>query len=276
MQTEKPIISSYRSVSEFVKDQIRYLKSTDNEFSVLSATQKMRRVSPALISLIIQGKRKLTLDRLEELAKVLKLSFAEKNFLHDWVIRSDPKLVEKLAKLNQDKETLRLRKKEVSLNILNDWLNIYVKDCFQLKSISENPKLIYSRLAHIADQKRIDKSLNFLLREGYLRKTLEGSIVIETELAVAETPIPSHKIRQFHKAALQIARQGIETVPMNQRYVNTLILPLNEKKYTEFVLLIQEFAEKIKDFSAGLTVEDTEALYQFNLNLIPTGRKENA
>jgi len=273
--TTRPTISKYDSIAAYIKDQIQYLKHIDPDFSVLAACKKLRRVSPALMSLIVKDKRKVTLDRVDELAKLLQMTVPEKIFLRDWIERADPRSVQNLKSMTMEEISLhKNRRKEVSLNILNDWLNVYVKDCFQLKAIQENPKLIYAQLAHIAEPKRIDKSIQFLLREGYLRKTLNNTIVIDAALAVAETPLPSHKIRQFHKAALNIARNGIDTVSMDKRYVNTLVMPLNKEKYSEFVEIIQEFSEKIMKFSADLNTEEAESLYQFNLNLIPTGRKE--
>lgn len=265
----RPIISKYAKVEDYIRDQVQYLKRTEPGFSILNSCKKLRRVSPSLVTLIINGKRKLTFDRVEEFAKLLQLTVSEKIFLRDWTERKELNFIE------QDIEKTSIqRRKEVSLNILNDWLNVYVKDCFQLEEVQKNPKLVYSRLAHIAEPKRIDKSIQFLLREGYLRKTLDQKIVIETSLAVVETPVPSVKIRQFHKAALNIARNGIDTVAMDQRYVNTLVWPLNQKQYAQFVELIQEFTEKTQKFLVDLDTTQAESLYQFNLNLIPTGRKE--
>ncbi len=270
METTKPVISNYNEVEVFIKDQLQYLKTSDKNFSVYQSCTKLRKVSPTLISLIIQKKRKLTLDRLDEISKLLQLSPAEKNFLRDWLNRLDPSI----KKIHTNAPPPKNLRKNVSLHLLNDWLNVYVKDCFQLLEMQQNPDLIYSHLSHIADPKRIKKSLDFLLREGYLRRTLDQKIVIETELAVAETPIPSHKIRQFHKAALNIAKNGIDTVAMNKRFVNTLVLPLDPEQYTDLVNMIYEFAEKLKTFSENLTSNETSQLYQFNLNLIPTGKKE--
>lgn len=266
----KPMVSDYSEIETFVKDQLQYLKSADKNFSVLRSCTKLRKVSPTLVSLIIQKKRKLTIDRLDEIAKLLQLSAAEKIFLRDWLNRLDPSS----RKITDSAPVPKNLRKNVSLHLLNDWLNVYVKDCFQLLEIQHNPELLYSHLSHIADPKRIKKSLDFLLREGYLRRTLDQKIVIETELAVAETPVPSHKIRQFHKAALNIAKNGIDTVAMDKRFVNTLVLPLNPAQYAEMVGLIYEFSEKLKNFSENIIADEHSQLYQFNLNLIPTGKKE--
>lgn len=270
----RPIISKYSKVADYISDQILFLKKSDKTFSVLNACKKFRRVSPALVSLIIKGKRKVTLDRVDELARLLQMTVAEKFFMRDWIERSELNISSVEKATYQVEPSQRVRRKEVAINILNDWLNVYVKDCFQLKTLQENPKLIYSHLAHIADPKRIDKSLQFLLKEGYLRKTLDQRIVIETQLAVVESPVPSQKIRQFHKAALAIAKNGIDTVSMDKRYINTFVLPLTEKKYTDFVEIIEEFTQRLQQFTAELNIEDADSLYQFNLNLVPTGRKE--
>ncbi|OFZ28940.1 MAG: hypothetical protein A2622_12640 [Bdellovibrionales bacterium RIFCSPHIGHO2_01_FULL_40_29] len=221
---------------------------------------------------ITQGKRNLTLDRIDEVSKLLQLSYAEKIFLKEWLQRIDPYFEIEFQEKLENKKTEK--KKNVSLNLLNDWLNVYVKDCFQLENIQKNPELIFSQLAHISSRKRIQKSLNFLLREGYLRTTIDGRIVIETELAIAESPTPSQRIRQFHKNALKIAQNSVETIPMNLRYLNTLVLPLNPEKYQDLISLIQDFSMQLKKFTEDITPSNEDQLYQFNLNLVPTGRKD--
>lgn len=269
---QKPTLHDYKEVALFIKDQIQYLKNTLPHFSVYKECQQLRKISPTLISLIIQGKRTLTLDRVDEVSKLLHLNYVEKTFLKDWLKRTDPFFEKNFQEKFESKKAEK--KKNVSLNLLNDWLNVYVKDCFQLENIQKNPELIFSQLAHISTRKRIQKSLHFLLREGYLRKTLDGRVVIETDLAIAESPTPSLKIRQFHKNALKIAQNSVETVPMNLRYLNTLVLPLNSEKYQELVHLIQDFSTQLKKFTEDISPTKEDQLYQFNLNLVPTGRKD--
>jgi uncharacterized protein (TIGR02147 family) len=275
MNTEKflpqrPQIQSYghngKEISAFVSDMLNFRKKTEKSFSVLTATQNLRKISPALVSLIIQSKRKLTLDRADEFAKLLALTPAEKIYFKNWLQQNDNPEEQKQI-LNTERKNNR---KEAAMHLFNDWLNIYVKDCFRIPALQKNPELIYKELGSIASKKRIDQSLNFLLREGYLRKTLDQHIVVDASLVTAPNPIPGQKIRAFHKAALSIAKQNIDLFLPHERFANTMVLDLTPERYQQLVEMIQEFSKNLQDF-ASVENENGDRLYQIILNLSPTG-----
>jgi uncharacterized protein (TIGR02147 family) len=273
----RPQIAQYKEISDFVRDMLDYLRNLDKSFSVLEATRSLRRVSPALVSLLIKGKRKLSLDRVDEFAKLLRLNSTERHTLRSWVASQasgQGKSEDHRARSWMDPVQRSESRNEVGVSLLSDWLNVYVKDFFKIPAVQAQPQLLYKLLGHIAPPKRIDKSLKFLLREGYLRKTLEGRIVIESNLAVADPKVPSHKIRQSHKAALNLARLGIDLYDSKQRWANALVLHLNENSKAELVDLFQEFAEKLQDFAAAHS-EEGDRLYQVLLNICPIGGAEN-
>lgn len=56
----------------FIKNRLANLKLERSYFSIRNECQKLRKISPTLVSLMMQGKRKVTLDRVEELALLLK------------------------------------------------------------------------------------------------------------------------------------------------------------------------------------------------------------
>lgn len=273
--TLRPQITSYSEPADYLRDMILYRKIQEPAFSVQAATKPLRKVSPALISLIINKKRSLTLDRVDEIAKLLKITPLEKAFLRDWV-ESKNRPAEAIKNRS---ESIQKRSKETSTHILTDWINVYVKDCFEIPEIRNNPELIYQQLAHIAPRGRIQKSMQFLMREGHLRKTLDGHIEVETPLTVTDPQVPSRKIRQFHRGALQIARNAIEIHPVHQRFANTLLVPLTDEGYNQLVEMIREFSEKLKEFAAHSTQDETAKpgarLIQVTVNACPTGGKIN-
>lgn len=241
-----------------------HLKVTDPNFSVVHATRSLRKVSPTLVSLILSGKRNITLERVDEFAKLLKLTTSEKIFLKNWLEEKDPHVAsQKVSRPTKNR-------KEAGTHLLKDWLNIYVKDAFEIEQIQNNPEMVYRKLGGIAGRSRVDKSIDFLMREGYLRKTLDGKIVPDTPQTVVDPQVPHIKIRQFHKAALNIAKAAIDSHPASERYANTMVLAMDEQKYQELVQVIQEFAEKLKDFAVESQGPD---LYQVLVHLTPAGGK---
>ncbi len=262
----RPVIGDYQDPVTFMQAMIEFRKATEKSFSVSGVTAHLRRVSPTLVSLIVQRKRKITLDRVEELAKLLDLNSQEKFFFKNWLQKDEP------TAGSPSKENTLKQRKEVSTHILQDWINVYVKDSFQIPALQKNPHLIHQAMGLLATAPRIDRAIQFLLTEGHLRKTLDGRIVVEANLAVADPKVSNKKIRQFHKGALGLAKSALDLFPTNERFANTLIVPLNEKSYAELMEIVHDFAHKLQDFAAANT-EDGDRLYQLILNLSPTGGK---
>ena len=266
---ERPIINSYGEPIEFIRDMIRYRKITERNFNVRSATQHLRRISPALVSLVLQKKRKLTLDRVPEFGRLLNLNSVEKIFFHNWILGVEEKNPSGASKVpiksNQSS-------KSVGVSILSDWINLYVKDLFLISAVRKDPSLIERQLGSVATSTRIKKALQFLLREGHLRKSIDGSVVIDTNLSVTDPGVPSRKIRQFHKNALSLARQALDLYPPHERTANTLLIALDEERHQELLQMIQEFSEKLQEFASHET-PTANRLYQITLNLSPIGGK---
>jgi uncharacterized protein (TIGR02147 family) len=261
----RPTISAYSDPADYVRDMIQFRKSAEPGFSVHRATKNLRRVSPALVSLVVRKKRNLTLDRVDEFARLLELNVTEKFFFRNWVGgMHDKDFIEAHA-------TPRSRK-VASTSILNDWINLYVKDLFLIPAVQRNPSLVELQMRSVATPRRVQKAIDFLLREGHLRRTLGGGIVIDTTLSVTDPGVPNRKIRQFHKGALGLAKQALDLYPTNERLANTFLIALDNKRHAELRGLFQEFAEKLQDFAAQDTPQ-AERLYQVLLNLSPVGGK---
>jgi len=266
---ERPTIGQYDSPAEFVKDMIRYRKTTEAGFSVYQSVKSLRKISPALVSLVIQGKRTLTLDRVEEFSKLLNLNVSEKIYFRKWIGQlEDKNFIE-----DEVAAAANGTRKEVGLGLLSDWINVYVKDFFNIPAVQKDPGLIEKQLMTVVPAKRISKAVQFLLREGYLRKTLDGKLVLDTTLATSEPNVPNRKIRQFHKGAMSLAKVALDLFPPSERLANTLIVTLDERRYEELNGLIQEFTEKLKDFAAKNPDKAGDRLYQLIINLSPVGGK---
>lgn len=258
--------------AEFIKTRLQNLKVERPHFSIRNECLKLRKVSPTLVSLMLQGKRKVSLDRVDELSQLLKLSPSEKQAFKNLVESEIPQTKNVQKKITSEKTLLKEIKKrnEVSDSILTNFLNIYVKDAFQIKELQEHPELIYKKLAFLADEKSIRKSIHFLLREGYLRKTLDNKIVLDQPLSVKEPKEAHLLVRRFHKKALKLAAVGLDLVPTDKRIANTFIIPLDQSTYFELQDMIRNFADQLKTFCETRAL-DGENLYQLTVNLTPTG-----
>jgi uncharacterized protein (TIGR02147 family) len=276
---QRPIISKYEEPVSYLRDMLAYRKQADPGFTVASATQSLRRVSPALVSLVLKKKRTLTLDRAEEFARLMNLNTAEKFFFRNWIGRSDartpaeaPQSAQAGHNVHHDGRHTETSSQRREPTLLDDWINAYVKDFFQIRQVQKNPELLHRQLMHIATPKRIERALRFLQREGYLRRTLDGRLVQDDKVPVSNTPVPAKKIRDFHKGALMLAKRAIDVFASSERLANTMTITLDQEGYSELMHLIQEFGEKLRDFATHRAGAG-DRLYQLIINVSPVGGK---
>lgn len=265
---ERPKIFDYQDPAEFVRAMIRYRKESVAGFTVAAACHGLHRCSPALLSNIMAGKRRVTEDRVDAIAKVLGLNFRERYYFKEWIRGNSAPATEPEA-LHPTKGA-PLKRRRVSSFLLNDWIHPYVKDALGLDPVQGQAEKLYAVLGGIASRPRIDQSIKFLLKHGHIRRNLEGRLVVNDELAVMGDADADRKIRRFHRQSLEIAKQGLELYPVQERLAQALLLPLDDQRYHEVLDLVQEFADKLRTFAEN-NAQGGSRLYQLILHLTPSG-----
>jgi uncharacterized protein (TIGR02147 family) len=219
---------------------------------------------------VLRGQRKLTPDRVENFARLMCLNAQERNYFARWVALRD----EQPKVMTEPTRALRKRKEKQN-GLLSSWVNVYVKDCSRLKGFRPDPDVIYRLLGGIVSKSQIARSLTFLFREGYLRRTIEGKIVENDVLSTTTDGDFDRKKEAFHRKTLEIARNGISFYPWERRRESALVLPLNPDSAEKLKDLLKEFYERLLVF-AEEHPHDNEELYQVLINLSPIGgRSQN-
>ena len=268
----RPAISEFQTIPHYLTAIFQWHKKADAQFSIRRQSAKLRRCSPALITLVLKGERKLTLDRVDAFARVFKLSTEEKNFLTQWVCWGDatPRPRQKGPTEKEPAAKFVSRRKDAKSDFFSNWLNIYVRDACRLKDFRAEPKVIHQLLGGIATVKQIERSLRYLLREGYLRRTLDGKYVENDPFITTTDGQPDKNIPAFHRKALELARRAIAIYPKDRRRQFALIIRLNRSSTDLVKDLVQEFYDKLLLFAEAHENEEEE-LYQVTINLCPVG-----
>jgi hypothetical protein len=90
----------------------------------------MRRCSPALVTLIANGQRQLSPDRVPDFAKLLRLSGAEQNMLLLLSGGKEPQITMPAHKVLQKKSTLQ--RHGVRQGLFHPWFNLYLWEAARL------------------------------------------------------------------------------------------------------------------------------------------------
>ena len=118
---------------------------------------------------------------------------------------------------------------------------------------------------------QVRSSLEYLLRQGFLRRTPDGRVV-QGELQHETTDeIPDKKVRAFQKRALDIAKRGIDLFPIAQRKSDAYILTVNEEHLPKLRKILTDCMDQIEQFERE-HANDNERLYQVIMHMTPIGR----
>lgn len=265
-QTGRPVVFDYLNPAEFLRDLADYHRVTRRGFSVRSRSKDLSGCSPALISQVLKGRRKLKRDHLLNFAKIFLLNSTEINHL-DALLKAD----RMGASPSHDEEPAKEKKPKTAKNhLLADWINPYVKDLVELRDFSLDSKWMLKHLGFAANLAKIEKSVSFLLREGFWRKTPQGKIVPEEAAVITTNEIPNEKIRDFHKQALKIAAKGLEDFPVHRRKASTIVVAVNADTRDELKALIDKFQSDLITFIENHP-KHKEELVQVAIHMTPVG-----
>lgn len=270
----RPVIFEHASIASYLSAMLAWHRLTTPKFSIRQEVGRTGHVSHTQISRLGSGKRRLTRDLVEPLSRILRLTGDERVFLDRWVKndRTENRASGPLA-TNTVPARSRPRNRPAQNHLLQDWLNVYVRDAAKLKGFNPDVKHLFRAIGGIASPQRIGRSLQFLLREGYLRRTIEGKIVQNEVLVTSSDGLPNSKIRAFHKQALAIARRNIELLPVEKRQEAALVMHLNPESVVELRQMLKGFYERLLQFAEDHP-DDNEGLYQVLINLTPISSAE--
>jgi uncharacterized protein (TIGR02147 family) len=256
----RPVVFDYAAPHEFLADLLTHYKATSH-FSVRQRAQLMQGCSPALISQVLAGRRRLTRDQLPTFAKIFKLNDFEVTTLDQSLTRHSVDSTDALPER---------RARETKNHILSDWIHVYVKDLVNLRGFSLDSKRLTRMLFGLTVEKRIQKSIEFLLREGFWRRTAENRVVPEDAALVSTNEIPNEKIRTFHKQALKIAVRGLDLFPSDRRKATTVLIAVDREKVADLKAMVDGFQTQLLKF-----IEEHPAggddLIQIAIHLTPVG-----
>ena len=143
----------------------------------------------------------------------------------------------RLAKLQYNPEAVSLQLD--AFQVISDWYHLAILQLVQLKGFSSDPKWIAKSLG--IHPKEVEAGVQRLLRLELLSRDAHGKLTAESEMVFAPDGIPSEAIRKFHQQVLQKAMDAVTTQTVDERYLNTTVLPVRSKD-------LPKAKEKIKAF----------------------------
>lgn len=225
--------------------------------------------SPNFVQLVIQGRRNLSKDAAERIARTLRLSKIDTRAflrLRELNIETDPTrklgLFESLLRHPDFAERHELAQAE--LGFYSKWYNVVVRELIQSHPTLSAREISQMLLPRVSE-KEISTSLDEMIELGFIEKTRSGWKTKHKQLTT-KNEILSSAIISFHSSMIDLAREALTRFKGDQREVSSVTLQLTDAQFLELRERIREFKKE----ALSIETSDPKArVYQFNFQLFP-------
>ena len=252
---KRPDVFTYANPASFVKDMLAWRKETSLLFSVRREVVGIRGLSPTHVTLLAQGKRRLTPESAEGVARLLGLSHTERIVLNQ------------LCGNTPEGDLPKTLRSQLNGEFLGQWFHLHIWESARLFDFRPHHDNLFSRLRGLAAAKALQRGFDFLLHHGFLRRLPSGRIVPDAEVLESTDGIPNKSIQKFHSESLRLAAKLTQELQPDQRECQTLLLSLSQAQFEELRTKLKQTSEDLTQWASAAKGED--AVFQVVLSAVP-------
>lgn len=227
-------------------------------------------LAPGTLSLLLKGKRPLTLEKAQEIVAHLKLEGEEKvAFLKKVEDEQVQRRTASIAGLKRIQEKYKFQRIQGDqLKLIKNWYHLGILNIVKLPNFKNDPQWIAKMLG--VSESKIRTGLTRLKRLGLIEEK-EGSLVRTENPLETPTDIPSRYIRSFHKSVIERSLESLERDDVKERDMSSIMFCGDTKKLEEAKRRIRIFR---KELAAFLEEGEGDRVYSLNIQLFPQTIKE--
>jgi len=218
-------------------------------------------LSPAHVSKVLRGEKRLSLDAAVKVATRLRYSENETRQFCELVSRDqvkDESLKRQIGWSDADDAEFPPLSMD-GFQVIADWYHCALRELTDCRDFDPSPAAVAGRLG-ITEQEA-SGALNRLVRLGLLKK--QGGTYRKTaESFSASGQRPSHAIRHFHSQMLQKAREALDAQTMDERDISGITLAIAPDKIDLAKEEIRRFRRRM---AKCLDTKRPSSVYQLNI-----------
>lgn len=267
-------IFEYLDYRQYLKDWFQKTKQENSHFSLRSLAKSVGLSAHSFLLLVMQGKRKLTPETARKIARGIRLSTEESQYLellvrlmHEPEEKSRSHLLEQVSHYQELARAKLLHQDEIEY--YKQWYHVAIREMITHSDFQEDSKWIANQLYPKIQEEQAAQALQLLIRLGLVERGENGKLrqthkVLSTG---AEVNHLSEVVRHFHRSVMDLAKGSMEVIPEHIRDISSVTLSVPQKLMPHLKEEIDRFRRRIVRISAQAPEVDT--VVQLNLQLFP-------
>lgn len=216
----------------------------------LRAFAKSVQVSPQALSLVLSGKRGISLSTAAKISSALGLSEEEKAYFSDLVVYTQARssavkgiVSTRLKKASEDKNKDVRVLKDDTFRVISDWYHYAIVELTFIRGFKNQPRWIAHKLG--ISEFDVKSAIERLLRLGVLTLSKDGKLSKSDQVLTTPRDVPSDAIRKFHLQILDRAKHSLEFDPIFERDFTTTTMAINPSNLGKAKELVQDFHQRL-------------------------------
>jgi uncharacterized protein (TIGR02147 family) len=261
-----------QSVSAILRDILAAKTSKNPSFS-LRAFARTLGVSHTYLSLVLNEKKKLSMNKVVEFSEILSMDEKQKQLF----ISAATAEKETQTLMTLGGQTFRVKRKKAKpaiyfeleadrYKVLQEWYHVPILDLTGTKDFKNEPRWIAKRLQISVEQAR--SGLDRLIRLGLL-KEVDGKLQKTSENIWIGGKKSNRMVRTYHqqminRALITLEQGGEEN--FHKRSMSSITIAIDPAKIPEAKKRLEKFQRSLWQF---LSEGESHELYQFNVQFFP-------
>lgn len=228
-------------------------------------------LDPGQLSLVLNGKKNISLSKASELSKLLFKNPREMViFFHsvemELAENTDAKnrILKKIQAQLKSHQEAHSNISDDEFEIISNWYNIPLLELAGIKSLDVTVTVAAGYFGITEVEALL--GLEALTRLGFIKKT--GKHYKRLKHVSTTTEIPSLAIKRFHQQMLQKSQRALFQQELRKRYISGLTISLPADKIDELKKMIVEHEDRLREFAHSLRDEPDQVIYQASTQLI--------
>ncbi len=221
-------------------------------------------VSPAFVTMILNGKKTINLNRAVEISQALKLQEKEKQALINATMQEAGMDLQVKGVLNR-KELIDLS--EEQFMVIADWYHFAILDLATTKSFKADTKWIAKRLT--LSPLQVEVAIARLIKVGLLKET-GGTFKKVHEKIEMPTKLSLTAVREHHRQMMERAKEQLtktDQKSFENRMISSMTFSADAERIAEARQKVLDFQQELANFlSAGTNCTE---VFQLNVQLFP-------
>jgi len=271
----KPI-TEYQDYRAYIQD---YYDENKRRFSLTWAkmAKKAGFAAPSYLKLVSQGKSKLSETGIAQTANALDLQGPEAEYFRELVHYNQAKTsgekdkaYNKMAVLSRYNQAKVLQ--DDLLAYYNSWVNVVVRELAPEAPANLRTSNIARQIIPQVTAAEVGASLRCLEALGLLAHNEDGTYrQVDKTLTTGNSNLTSMAVRNFHKKMLDLAKDSLDNVPMEERNTANLVVGVTQEQYQQIVNEVNEFRRRIMAIASSSN--EMDRVYSLQMNLFPLSHK---